>query len=89
MVELIDFNLKYGEKLVSYVKESLSDWVTSQQVVVRVMESLGKRKEEITPTSVIMNEKNCALYNIRTKGRISNHRRGSEIQDIRVSSEKI
>ncbi|WP_256202674.1 MBL fold metallo-hydrolase [Sulfuracidifex tepidarius] len=57
MVELIDFNLKYGEKLVSYVKESLSDWVTSQQVVVRVMESLGKRKEEITPTSVIMNEK--------------------------------
>ncbi len=57
MVELIDFNLKYGEKLVSHVKNALSDWATSQQVVVRVMESLGKKGDEISPTSVIMNEK--------------------------------
>ncbi len=57
MLELIDFNLSYGERLVNMVRDSLSDWSTSQQVVLRVMERSGKKMDEISPTSVIMNEK--------------------------------
>jgi glyoxylase-like metal-dependent hydrolase (beta-lactamase superfamily II) len=57
MLDLIEFNINYGQKLVNRVRDSLSDWVTSQQVVVKVMEGMGKKVEEISPTSIIMNER--------------------------------
>ncbi|MCY0849756.1 MBL fold metallo-hydrolase [Sulfuracidifex metallicus] len=57
MLDLIEFNINYGQKLVDRVRDSLSDWVTSQQVVVKVMEGMGKKVEEISPTSIIMNER--------------------------------
>ncbi|MCG3110009.1 Hydroxyacylglutathione hydrolase [Metallosphaera sp. J1] len=54
MEELLEFNIGYGEKLVGWVKDSISQGATAEEVVVRIMEKIGKGKE-IKPTNVVLN----------------------------------
>ncbi|BBL46857.1 hydroxyacylglutathione hydrolase [Metallosphaera sedula] len=52
MVEVLEFNIRHGERLVSWVKEAISQGATAEEVVVKVM---SKGTGEIKPTNVILN----------------------------------
>ncbi|AWR96349.1 MBL fold metallo-hydrolase [Acidianus sulfidivorans JP7] len=55
MLELIDYNLSYGEKLVSEIKDMIKgNEMTAEEVVIKIM--LKRGKTEIDPTSVMLNE---------------------------------
>ncbi|BCS93034.1 MBL fold metallo-hydrolase [Metallosphaera javensis (ex Sakai et al. 2022)] len=54
MEELLEFNVRYGEKLVGWVKEAISQGGTAEEVVVRVMERTG-RGNELKPVNIILN----------------------------------
>ncbi|ARM74833.1 MBL fold metallo-hydrolase [Acidianus manzaensis] len=55
MLELIDYNLSYAQKLVSEIKDLIKEKeMTAEEIVIRIMENRGK--DEIDPTSVLLNE---------------------------------
>ncbi|AEB95421.1 MBL fold metallo-hydrolase [Metallosphaera cuprina] len=51
MSETLEFNISYAEKLVSWVKDSISYGATAEEVVVKLMSKVG----EVRPTNVTLN----------------------------------
>lgn len=55
MIELIEYNINYGNNLVKEIKEILKEEeMTAEEIVVRVM--LKRGKENVDPTAVLLNE---------------------------------
>ncbi len=52
MMEILEYNLNYADKLVSWVREAIRDGATAEEVVVKIME---KTVKDIKPTNVILN----------------------------------